>query len=163
VLFDSKQGINLPSRDRRIGYLFQNYALFPHLTVAQNIAFSLPPSLSVRSIRKQVDEQLAAMKLIGIANRYPHQLSGGQQQRVALARALATQPEVLLLDEPFSALDTHLRSQLEQEMISRLSYFHCSHNKPPKLHPKEYLVTPNNVQIRLVHFHCPLSGKRFKS
>jgi molybdate transport system permease protein len=123
VLFDSKQGINLPSRDRRIGYLFQNYALFPHLTVAQNIAFGLPPSLSVRSIRKQVDEQLAAMKLIGLTNRYPHQLSGGQQQRVALARALATQPEVLLLDEPFSALDTHLRNQLEQEMISRLSYF----------------------------------------
>lgn len=120
VLFDSEQGINLPSRDRRIGFLVQNYALFPHMTVAQNIAFGLPKRLST-SVRSQVEEQLVAMQLQGLGDRYPHQLSGGQQQRVALARALASQPEALLLDEPFSALDTHLRSQLEQQMTQTLA------------------------------------------
>ncbi|HEY9804682.1 MAG TPA: molybdate ABC transporter permease subunit [Leptolyngbyaceae cyanobacterium] len=121
VLFDSEQGINLPSRDRRIGFLVQNYALFPHMTVAQNIAFGLPKNLSTNSMRSQVQEQLLAMQLQGLGDRYPHQLSGGQQQRVALARALASQPEALLLDEPFSALDTHLRSQLEQQMTQTLA------------------------------------------
>ncbi|MBD2500450.1 molybdate ABC transporter permease subunit [Anabaena azotica] len=121
VLFDSEQGINLPSRDRRIGFLVQNYALFPHMTVAQNIAFGLPKNLSTNSMRSQVQEQLVAMQLQGLGDRYPHQLSGGQQQRVALARALASQPEALLLDEPFSALDTHLRSQLEQQMTQTLA------------------------------------------
>ncbi|MHC5722256.1 MAG: ATP-binding cassette domain-containing protein, partial [Nostoc sp.] len=91
------QRINLPSRDRRIGFLVQNYALFPHLSVAQNIAFGLPKKLSAGSIRVQVEEQLIAMQLQGLGDRYPHQLSGGQQQRVALARALASQPEALLL------------------------------------------------------------------
>jgi molybdate ABC transporter permease protein len=121
VLFDSKQGINLPSRDRRIGFLVQNYALFPHMTVAQNIAFGLPKKQSTNNIRVQVEQQLVAMQLQGLGDRYPHQLSGGQQQRVALARALASQPEALLLDEPFSALDTHLRSQLEQQMTQTLA------------------------------------------
>ncbi|MEJ1930690.1 molybdate ABC transporter permease subunit [Nostoc sp. NIES-2111] len=121
VLFDSEQGINLPSRDRRIGFLVQNYALFPHMTVAQNIAFALPKGQSTNSIRVQVEQQLVAMQLQGLGDRYPYQLSGGQQQRVALARALASQPEALLLDEPFSALDTHLRSQLEQQMTQTLA------------------------------------------
>ncbi|MEI1377269.1 molybdate ABC transporter permease subunit [Nostoc sp. UHCC 0926] len=121
VLFDSEQGINLPSRDRRIGFLVQNYALFPHMSVTQNIAFGLPKKLSAGSIRVQVEEQLIAMQLQGLGDRYPHQLSGGQQQRVALARALASQPEALLLDEPFSALDTHLRSQLEEQMTETLA------------------------------------------
>ncbi len=122
ILFDSKRGINLPSRDRRIGFLVQNYALFPHMTVAQNIAFGLPKSLA-RKTQQQVHRQLAAVHLEGCGDRYPHQLSGGQQQRVALARALASQPEALLLDEPFSALDTFLRSQIEQQMITRLAEY----------------------------------------
>ena len=120
VLFDSKRGINLPSRDRRVGFVVQNYGLFPHLTVAQNIAFGLPKSSDAR---QQVNLQLAALQLQGFGDRYPHQLSGGQQQRVALARALASQPEALLLDEPFSALDTFLRSQIEQQMITRLATY----------------------------------------
>ncbi|MEM8778995.1 MAG: molybdate ABC transporter permease subunit [Cyanobacteria bacterium P01_G01_bin.49] len=122
VLFDSQQGINLPSRDRRIGFLFQNYALFPHLTVAQNIAFGLPKTLSSRAIRQRVEKQLIAVQLRELGDRYPQELSGGQQQRVALARALASEPDILLLDEPFSALDTYLRDQLEK--LLRLSLTH---------------------------------------
>jgi molybdate transport system permease protein len=120
VLFDSEQKINLPSCDRHIGFLFQNYALFPHLTVAQNIAFGLSKGLTALQIKQKVSEQLHSIELQGFGDRYPHQLSGGQQQRVALARALASKPEALLLDEPFSALDTHLRSQLEQQVAEIL-------------------------------------------
>lgn len=122
VLFDAKKGINLASRDRQIGFLFQNYALFPHLNVTQNIAFGLQKH-TITEQDQRVHEQITLMQLQGLEDRYPHQLSGGQQQRVALARALAIQPEVLLLDEPFSALDTHLRSQLENQLISTLSTY----------------------------------------
>jgi len=122
VLFDSAQGINLPSKDRRIGFLFQNYALFPHLTVAQNIAFGLQ-HLSKSEQKIRVKEQLVSVQMLGMENRYPHELSGGQQQRVALARAIAPSPELLLLDEPFSALDTHLRSQLERELMQTLANY----------------------------------------
>ncbi len=123
VLFDAKQGINVPSRDRRVGVLFQNYALFPHLSVAQNIAFGIPKGISKNRVKQLVAAQLAAVQLDGFAHRYPHQLSGGQQQRVALARALASQPEAILLDEPFSALDTHLRHQMENLMIANLASY----------------------------------------
>ncbi|QSV55226.1 MAG: molybdate ABC transporter permease subunit [Dolichospermum sp. UKL201] len=117
VLFDSEKKINIPIHQRQIGFLFQNYALFPHMTVAQNITFGLPKYLNAK---EEVEKQLIAMQLQGFGDRYPHQLSGGQQQRVALARALASKPEALLLDEPFSALDTHLRSQLEQQVTEIL-------------------------------------------
>ncbi|WP_017325361.1 molybdate ABC transporter permease subunit [Synechococcus sp. PCC 7336] len=123
VLFDSERGINLPSCDRRVGVLFQNYALFPHLSVAQNIAFGLPGKLTVRQRQQIVEEQLAAMQLEGMGDRYPTALSGGQQQRVAMARVLTSQPEVLLLDEPFSALDTHLRYLMERDLKLRLERF----------------------------------------
>ncbi|GAB4131408.1 MAG: hypothetical protein Fur0046_00350 [Cyanobacteria bacterium J069] len=122
TLFDAKRGINVPSHRRKVGLVFQNYALFPHMTVAQNIAFGLrqlPPQL--RSQR--VKEQLALVQLAELGDRYPHQLSGGQQQRVALARALATNPDILLLDEPFSALDTHLRSELEKQLSKTLANY----------------------------------------
>ena len=122
VLFDSALGINLPSRDRRVGYLFQHYALFPHLTVAQNIAYGLRGQ-SKAAIARRVTEQLQQVQLLGFGDRYPHQLSGGQQQRVALARALAPNPEILLLDEPFSALDAHLRSELEKQLLKTLSSY----------------------------------------
>ncbi|MEG4520650.1 MULTISPECIES: molybdate ABC transporter permease subunit [unclassified Microcoleus] len=122
VLFDSAQGINVASKDRRIGFLFQNYALFPHLTVAQNIAFGLQ-HLSESEQKLRVKEQLISVQMSGLENRYPHELSGGQQQRVALARAIAPSPELLLLDEPFSALDTHLRSQLERELMQTLANY----------------------------------------
>ncbi|MBW4662965.1 MAG: molybdate ABC transporter permease subunit [Chroococcus sp. CMT-3BRIN-NPC107] len=122
VLFDSIKGINLPSGERHIGFLFQNYALFPHLNVLQNIGFGLQ-QLPKLERERRVNTQIALMQLSGLENRYPQQLSGGQQQRVALARALAIQPEAILLDEPFSALDTHLRSQLEKQLIETLSTY----------------------------------------
>jgi molybdate transport system permease protein len=123
TLFDSQKGINLPSRSRKIGYLFQNYALFPHLTVAKNIAFALPKGLSKLQIKQRVEQQLINVDLAGLGHRYPQELSGGQQQRVALARVLASEPEVLLLDEPFSALDTYLRDRMEKLLRLTLSSY----------------------------------------
>ncbi len=120
VLFDSAKGVNLPSRARQVGLLFQHHALFPHLTVEENISFGLR-KLDGGERARRVSQQIAAMRLGGLERRYPGQLSGGQQQRVALARALAPEPAALLLDEPFSALDTYLRSQLEQQLHETLA------------------------------------------
>lgn len=120
VLFDSKKGINLPSRKRRIGFLFQNYALFPNMTVEKNISFGLK-GLNTAEKAKKVGEMVDIMHLQGLEKRYPGQLSGGQQQRVALARALVIEPEALLLDEPFSALDEHLKDSMLVQMVETLS------------------------------------------
>ncbi|HKV28730.1 MAG TPA: sulfate/molybdate ABC transporter ATP-binding protein [Candidatus Acidoferrales bacterium] len=122
ILFDSSKGINLPSRERRIGLLFQNYALFPHLSVAGNISFGLD-GLANAERNARVQQRIAQAHLEGLENRSPRELSGGEQQRVALARALAVEPEALLLDEPLSALDTHLRSQIERQLIDTLANF----------------------------------------
>ncbi len=122
VLFDAEKGINLSSSERCIGFVFQNYALFPHLTVRENIAFGLQ-KFSQPEQHKRVELKIAQMQLQGLENRYPEQLSGGQQQRVALARALAIEPEALLLDEPLSSLDTQLRSQIEKQLRETLANY----------------------------------------
>lgn len=103
----------VPPNRRRIGMVFQDYALFPHMTVEKNIAYGLPRSSNQK---KTVENMLKLVGLEGLKNRYPRELSGGQQQRVALARALAPQPQTLLLDEPFSNLDTALRVQVREEV-----------------------------------------------
>jgi molybdate transport system permease protein len=125
VLFDSERRINVPARERKIGLLFQNYALFPHLTVAENIAFGLR-RLPESERARRVALELSASHLNDLENRYPASLSGGEQQRVALARALAVEPEALLLDEPFSALDTHLRNALERQLRETLETYRGS-------------------------------------
>ncbi|HEX6479006.1 MAG TPA: ATP-binding cassette domain-containing protein [Ktedonobacteraceae bacterium] len=123
VLFDSASGINLPPQERRVGYVPQHYALFPHLTVGENILFALPRqapwsrSREIKSSQKtRVNELLAVLELEGLERRYPATLSGGQQQRVALARALMAEPRLLLLDEPFNALDVAVRERLRSTL-----------------------------------------------
>ncbi|RME71082.1 MAG: ATP-binding cassette domain-containing protein [Chloroflexi bacterium] len=115
VFFDHRLGINLPPQQRRLGYVLQDYLLFPHLSVAENIAFGLA-GRSREEKKAVVQDLLARMELSGLENRRPAELSGGQQQRVALARALATRPQVLLLDEPFSALDGPTRARLRRDL-----------------------------------------------
>ena len=105
----------LPPEQRRIGMVFQDYALFPHLTVADNIRFGIR-KLAVSRQKQRIADMLELIGLSPLANAYPHQLSGGQQQRVAVARALAPHPSILLLDEPFSSMDTELREQLAREV-----------------------------------------------
>ena len=119
TLFDTRQGIDLPVAQRRVGYLFQNYALFPHLSVRDNVAFGLTSwwrrRLSAHDAAR-VDALLQGFGLTALARSRPAALSGGQQQRVALARALACEPALLLLDEPFAALNPLLRQDLRQEL-----------------------------------------------
>ena len=121
MLFDSKSGIDTHPRHRKIGYVFQDYALFPHLTVLENIGFGLrrrwPKPLSSTD-RQKVEEFLDIFEIAHVAASFPFDLSGGQRQRVALARALIRDPELLLLDEPISALDTLLRAKLRTELLA---------------------------------------------
>lgn len=118
TLFDSHAGINLPPERRHVGCVFQHYALFPHLNVRQNVGFGLGSwrHRPGRALRERVDALLEAFGLMALAASRPDTLSGGQKQRVALARALACEPELLLLDEPFSALNPQLRAQLRAEL-----------------------------------------------
>jgi molybdate transport system ATP-binding protein len=127
VLFDSARRIDVPARHRRFGYVFQDYALFPHWTVLQNVAAALAPLLGHRIDprgRERIHELLAAFELTPIAGSYPSQISGGQRQRTALARALAAEPRLLLLDEPFNALDMGLRQRMREEVLQLWERFH---------------------------------------
>lgn len=132
VLFDSEKKINLKPQDRNVGYLFQNYALFPNMTVEENIAIGLKVQRSERTAI--VADCIRRFKLQGLETRFPKQLSGGQQQRVALARILAYQPEVIMLDEPFSALDSFLKDLLQDQLFEMLEDYNgdiiiVSHNR----------------------------------
>ena len=120
TLFDSEKRVDLPPQKRRVGCLFQQYALFPHMTVYENIRAGARRRPDAENA---VAEKIAALRLTGLEDKRPHELSGGQQQRVALARILVNGPEALLLDEPFSALDSYLRWELELELADTLAGF----------------------------------------
>ncbi len=124
IVFHGKRVNQLPPQEREIGFVFQNYALFKHMTVFENIAFGLKvKKLKKPAIRERVSELVELTGLSGFEHRYPHQLSGGQRQRVAFARALAPEPQLLLLDEPFAAIDAKIRQELRtwlRELIERV-------------------------------------------
>ena len=119
VLFDSEKKINVPIQKRNVGYMFQNYALFPNMNVYENISVGLR-ARKVKDVDIVVQKVMQQFRIFELASRYPKQLSGGQRQRVALARLMAYEPDVLLLDEPFSALDEDLKEDLLQELKSEL-------------------------------------------
>jgi molybdate transport system ATP-binding protein len=121
VLFDSGKKISLKPQERNVGYLFQNYALFPHLTVEENIGIGI--SRPKQEKNQEIKDMIRSFHLEGLEKKYPNQLSGGQQQRVALARSIVYKPDVLLLDEPFSALDSHLKEQMQSEVLELLKLY----------------------------------------
>lgn len=123
TLFDSEKGIDLPPQKRRVGYLFQHYALFPNMTAEQNILCGLRREKDRVRRNAELERVVRLCRLEGLEKLHPHQLSGGQQQRTALARILASRPRLLLLDEPFSALDSHLREKLQLELQGLLEQF----------------------------------------
>jgi len=158
--FDGLDWLALPARERRAGFVFQQYALFRHMTVAKNIAFGLnvrprrtrPPRAE---IARRVDELLALVQLDGLGKRYPSQLSGGQRQRVALARALAIEPRMLLLDEPFGALDAKVRKDLRHWLRSLherlgLTTVFVTHDQDEALELADLVAVLNEGQIEQV-------------
>ncbi|MDO5690229.1 MAG: ATP-binding cassette domain-containing protein [Tissierellia bacterium] len=151
IYFDSEKGINLPTRERRIGFLFQNYALFPHMSAIENIKFGIREGKHKEQIAERM---LKDFYLEDLGDRYPSQLSGGQKQRVALARILATDPSLILLDEPFSALDGALRRRMEDEIIGKIREFDIpilfvSHDRNETYRISEDVLILNHGQMEV--------------
>ena len=144
---------NIPPQQRRLGYVVQEGVLFPHLNVYRNIAYGLGDGKgSTPEERQRIDEVMALTGICALADRFPHQLSGGQQQRVALARAIAPNPELILLDEPFSALDEHLRQQIRHDMLQALrqsgtSAIFVTHDRDEALRYADKIAVLQNGEI----------------
>ncbi|MGF9911289.1 ABC transporter ATP-binding protein [Paenibacillus ehimensis] len=117
-LFSAEKRIDLPAHKRHFGMVFQDFALWPHMTVFENVAFGLRATGETKELKRRVEEAVAKVRLQGMEKRYPHQLSGGQQQRVAFARTVALRPQLVLFDEPLSALDAVLRDEMRLELMS---------------------------------------------
>lgn len=159
VLFDSGRKINVSPQKRKVGYLFQQYALFPHMTVRQNVEAGLSGAGKKFSSRQEKNEYITALleqfHIPELADALPGRLSGGQQQRVALARIIASDPDILLLDEPFSALDSYLREQLLQEMKGMLGSTYqkdvlmVSHSRDEiyQMCPRMAIMCPGDIEI----------------
>lgn len=124
TVYSSELNIDLPIRNRRVGYVFQDYALFPHMTVEKNLMYGKPKKGNSPGHDLSVTRVLEMLKIEHLSNRYPSKLSGGEKQRVALARALMTEPELMLLDEPLSALDSDTRSTLQKELLKLQALWH---------------------------------------
>src|SRR5262245_4071565 len=160
VLFDGQDASDRDVRERHVGFLFQHYALFRHMSVYENVAFGLrvkPRQLrpSEAAIRKRVDELLELVQLDWVADRYPSQLSGGQRQRIALARALAIEPRVLLLDEPFGALDAKVRKELRRWLRRlhddlRITSVFVTHDQDEALEVADRVVVMNGGRVEQV-------------
>jgi molybdate transport system ATP-binding protein len=133
VYFDSVAGIDVPIQARRIGYVFQEYALFPHLTAAQNVAYGVKNQAGRREKLEKARSMLALFELEHVKDRYPEKMSGGERQRTALARALASDPAVVLLDEPLSAVDAHRRARFADAIVTaqeltHIPFIYVTHN-----------------------------------
>jgi sulfate transport system ATP-binding protein len=160
VYFDDQDATNLPIQWRRVGFVFQNYALFRHMTVFKNIAFGLEIKRrrdrpTRQMISGRVQELLRLVQLPGYEKRLPHQLSGGQRQRVALARALAINPRVLLLDEPFGALDAKVRKELRSwvkqlQQNLKITTLFVTHDQEEALELADRVVVMNNARIEQI-------------
>jgi len=156
VLIEEQDVTNRPPRSRGVGFVFQHYAAFKHLTVEQNVAFGLEiRKRPRREIRERVRELLGLVQLEGLAKRYPAQLSGGQRQRMALARALAVEPRVLLLDEPFGALDARVRKELRAWLRRLHDETHVTtiivtHDQEEAMEVAEQIVVVNEGRVEQV-------------
>lgn len=151
ILFDSSKNINLSPQDRNIGLLFQNYALFPNMTLKENILIGGRFN-NIKNLEDKTKQLIYDFSLSGLENNYPSQLSGGQQQRVALARMIISNPKILMLDEPFSALDEHLKWQMEKVLIDLIksyngSILYVSHNKNEVYRLSDTIAVMNNGTI----------------
>lgn len=147
VLFDSEKKINLPPQKRHVGYMFQDYALFQNMTVEENIMAGMQ-EVKKPERKKQVYSYIKNFHLEGLESQYPHELSGGQKQRLAMARMMASKPQVILLDEPFAALDTHLKNQMISEMGQELSDRNC---------PVLFVTHNRDEAFALSHRICAIS------
>lgn len=154
TLFDAEKNINLSPQERHIGLMFQNYALFPNMTVLQNICAGAKREKNYDKRQAAIQHVISSFGLSELLSQYPYQLSGGQQQRVALARIIVSNPQIMLLDEPFSALDSHLRFQLEQSVRDVIHAFGksvilVSHDRDEAFRMADKIAVMNNGQIEV--------------